>query len=401
MTIPRTLVLVAVAAAGATMPAFASEERDASFVFRFPRGAEPDFGLVLAAGTPIWANADSRGGVRLMTLKGKRTQILYAARKPNLPPSVEKAAYRVRIFQEIASLEASGPRLAFLREVKLHYTPRCRDAVPPCMAPELIEPFSADVVVGSTERNFTRVAFASRAGDPCRPIPTALDIWRSAVVYAQAVVGPSCPRIRDRASEIVLLSSFRSGTRRSVLARTQGVHQSDVTIAGRYVAWAEQWEGKCPCAALTIYDRVERRTILRLPQRLGAVSNLELQPDGKLAFVGTVSRDGCGRAEVGYLLPRTRGPRYLGRPQYQLGGFARNRVVYVAGPRSDCSGANLRLVVTRLGGGTRSLRRLSGKGGVVFELVALDFDGLRVAYAGAQPLPSTSLQLALYIERIA
>jgi hypothetical protein len=267
------------------------------------------------------------------------------------------------------------------------------------MAPDLIEPFSVDVVVGNTQSNVRRVAFATRAGDLCRPIPTALDLWRDTLVYAEAVYGASCPRIQDRAGRIVLLSSLHGSTQRLVLARTQGVSQS-VAIAGRYVAWAAEWEGACPCAALTLYDRIARRTILRLPQRLAGVSKLELQPDGKLAFVGMVSRGGCGRAEVGYLLRRSRVPRYLGRPQYQLGGFARNRVVYVAGPRSDCSGANLRLVVTRLGSGTRTLRRLSRNNGVVFQLVALDFDGFRVAYAGAKPLPSTSLQPALYIERI-
>jgi hypothetical protein len=86
----------------------------------------------------------------------------------------------------------------------------------------------------------------------------------------------------------------------------------------------------------------------------------------------------CGRDEVGYVAPGRRRTHFLGRPAYRLGGFARNRVVYVGTSANTCFGSDFRLYLHELGGRTRVLRTLNPT-----YLTGIDYDGRLLATATA------------------
>ena len=242
------------------------------------------------------------------------------------------------------------------------------------------------MLVGTLPGRFRVVAEARRADDPCIALPAALAAHRSALVYAtEAPLRRGC--IAANAAARVVLLTLTARPRARVLEAVHGRSLS-VAFAGRHVAWST-----VDCACVVVYDLGSGRSRrIRVGDRYA--DSLHLQPDGKLVFVSVVHRrlgpTLCGREEIGYVPKGGRRPRFLGWPAQLLAGFAGNRVVYVAGPRADCTGSHPRLVSQRLGARPRTLPRSA------FALVGAAFDGRRLLTATSvgtdtvmrsQPLP--------------
>jgi hypothetical protein len=238
--------------------------------------------------------------------------------------------------------------------------------------PSFLESFGGEVLSGPLHGRFRAIARSDRGDDPCAALPSILAARGSALVYAtEAPLRRGC----IGASSIARVYHVALAPRQRVraLGRVQD-HAPGVAVAGRYAAWSTY-----DCACVT-RDDVRTGRSVRVPAGDSPVDALRLQPDGKLVFIGTVTRKlgttVCGREEIAYVPPRRRAaPQFLGWPAHLLAGFAGNRVVYVAGPRADCTGSRPRLVSQRLGASPRTLPR-SAK-----FLVDAAFDGRRLLTA--------------------
>jgi hypothetical protein len=285
--------------------------------------------------------------------------------------------YRTIVRQEL-TVRATPTRVVVIRKVIYHRHPKCRDGPVKCGIPERYEPWSAQVLAGGLRSPFRVVAAADRGKDTCVPLPDDVAAWRTTAVYAAEPVTTCGPG--GRAGSLVRVSLV-GAPRRSVLARLVDTQVMGLAYAGRYVAWSEAREGRCPCDRVVVRDlRNDSLRVVVAGDR--TAHDLRLQPDGSLVLVDDVVRrfagTTCGRDEVGYVGPGKRRARFLGRPAYQLGGFARNRMVYVGAPPSTCSGAPLQLYLQEVGGRTRVLRTLERT-----YLTGIDYDGRLLATATA------------------
>jgi hypothetical protein len=298
---------------------------------------------------------------------------VYRAALPAAPPDAPTSFYRTTVDQAIETIDGDRAHVAFLRRVFIVRTPKCVEASPPCRAPSFREPWAAQVLVGTLPGRFRIVAEARRADDPCVALPAQLAAHRSALVYAtEAPLRRGC--IAANAAARVVLLPLTPRPRARVLEAVQG-RPGSLAFAGRYVAWST-----VDCACVVVYDLGSGRSRrIRVGDRYA--DSLHLQPDGKLVFVSVVHRrlgpTLCGREEIGYVPKGGRRPRFLGWPAQLLAGFAGNRVVYVTGPRADCTGSHPRLVSQRLGARPRTLPRSA------FALVGAAFDGSRLLTATA------------------
>jgi hypothetical protein len=324
--------------------------------------------------------------VQLRGLVGGRINVLYRAKPPASPPDDPASIYRTIVRQELA-VSATPTRVILIRTVIYHRHPKCRDGPVKCGIPERYEPWSAQLLAGGLRSPFRVVTAADRAKDRCAALPDAVAAWRATAVYA-AEPAPNC-RPAGRAGALIRVSLV-GAPRPSVLVRTADARVAGLAYAGRYVAWSETREGTCPCTRVLVRD------VRKRGQRLVAAGDrtahdLQLQPDGALVLVDDVVRKfagTCGRDEVGYVVPGARRARFLGRPVYQLGGFARNRVVYVGAPPSTCSGSTLQLYLQELGGRARVLRELGRT-----SLTGIDYDGRLLATATAVGLEDTVVRI--------
>ena len=329
--------------------------------------------LALVGGRAVWAVRTTDGAVEFRTSVGGGIRRVYRAALPAAPPDAPTSFYRTTIDQAIEAIDGDRAHVAFLRRVSLVRTPKCVEASPPCRAPSFREPWAAQVLVGTLRGRFRVVAEAKRADDPCVAVPTVLAARGSAVVYAtEAPLRRGC--IGANAAARVVLLTLTPRPRARVLEAVQG-RPGSVAFAGRHVAWST-----VDCACVVIYDLGSGRSgRVRVGDRYA--DSLHLQPDGKLVFVSVVHRrlgaTLCGREEIGYVANGGRTPRFLGWPAHLLAGFAGNRVVYVGGPRADCTGSHPRLVTQRLGTRPRTLPRSA------FALVGAAFDGSRLLTATA------------------
>jgi hypothetical protein len=332
-------------------------------------------GLVMTGGSLAWGVALADGEVQLRGLINGRIRVLYRAGLPKAPPDDPSSAFRTIVHQSL-SVFGTSTNVALIRRVDYVRHPKCRDGPVKCGAPELVEPQSAEVLAGGLRSTFRVVARADRRQDACAPLPVDLDAAQRSAVYASEAA-TRCPQQAGRVSLIVKIS-LAGNPRPRLLDRLVDVHIMGVAYAGRYVAWSEFHEGRCPCASIVLRDLRTGRKI-RISSRNFTGHDPALQPDGKLVFVGGVTRKlgqtVCGRDEVAFVARGGHAPRFLGRPFVQLGGFAAGRVAYVANPPNTCVGTPLQLVIQSLNGRAVVLR------GLQQVLAGIDFDGRRLATA--------------------
>ncbi len=338
--------------------------------------------LTVAGGTAVWGVTTRDGSVELRMLGPNGIRRLYGAKLPPAPPDEPSSFFRTKVVQEMVSLSSSANRVAFIRRASLLKIPRCGDATPPCLAPVQTEPLFAQVVVGTAEGRFRVVAAGDRRRQArCTALPTAVAVSGGNIVYsAEPASAPACPRLDGNVTRIMKVSV--AGRRSAeVVAQLREARVSHVAYAGRFVAWSESREGRCPCAWVVRRDLATRRQV-RLPQGNG-VGAVALDRDGGFVFVGDVQRAlgtlECRRAELAYVPVGGRRPRFLGRPAYALGGFARSRVVYVGGNADDCTGSNPTLLLQ----GVRGKARTLGPGA---QVLAVAYDGKTLATATADGL---------------
>jgi len=111
-------------------------------------------------------------------------------------------------------------------------------------------------------------------------------------------------------------------------------------IAGRYVAWLEGFSDEPSFAStsdLVVHDSTEQRELYRVPAAAipGPVRSLDLQADGKLAFVYATLDGGRVTAHVAWASPQEPHPHPIllpGRRQYAV-RIASDRLVYVGSDR--------------------------------------------------------------------
>ena len=330
--------------------------------------------LALVGGSAVWSVRRADGAVELRTVGSGGVRRLYRAPLPAAPPDdPDSFHYTTTVQQTIDDIGGSPTHLSFLRRVVLARVPKCLEASPPCRMPSFLESFAGEVLSGPLHGRFRAIARGDRREDSCAALPSILAAPGSALVYAT-----EAPHRRGcvGASSIARVYHVALAPRRRVraLGRVQE-YAPGVAVAGRYAAWSTS-----ECACVTRYDVRTGRSV-RVRAGDSPVDALRLQSDGKLVFIGTVTRKLgttlCGREEIAYVPPQRRSPQFLGWPAHRLAGFGGNRVVYVAGQRADCTGARPRLVSQRLGHEPRTLPRPAQF------LLDLNFDGSRLLTATA------------------
>jgi hypothetical protein len=245
---------------------------------------------------------------------------------------------------------------------------------------------TANVYAVTTSPNIVPTSFRYLGGPPAGPLEQflecgrsefdrdrpAADVWGEAYVYRQCDGEGGHVEIRDGAAEPV--SGPQSVGRGGVEAR----------IAGRFVAWLDGIYTDVPGSAydLVVYDRVAAAELYRIPrsEQLGSVLSLDVQEDGKVAFVlfrGRTDR----RVEAGWASPEEPRVHITPLPPRTRYGvrMAGDRIAYQADlyPGSD-SGQDAELGLVDLAGAVTVIARrtLAPRGATE----SFDYDGERLLW---------------------